>query len=163
VKIFVIPVPPTPKHSTAHPDLPSKYTTPVALTEGGSAGGIQTLPNGRLVFSRSSLTSPHDVFIFRGLKHLEDSIEADHEKTPAVFTGQLEQVTHFTEDVLKAKNLDAGEEFWFKGANDNDVQGWVLKPKGFKVGEKKRWPVVLLIHGGVCLDSHLARKSMICG
>ena len=64
------------------------------------------------------------------------------------FTGQVEQITRFTENSLKGKDLSAGEEFWFKGADDKNVQGWVLKPKGWKAGEKKKWPVALLIHGG---------------
>jgi len=44
--------------------------------------------------------------------------------------------------------LSPGEEFWFKGAADKDVQGWTIKPKGWKAGEKKKWPVILFIHGG---------------
>lgn len=152
MKVFVIPVPPTPRRSTTHPELSSQYIAPLALTENGSASGIQALSNGRLIFSRSSLTSPNDVFIIRGLKHLEDEIEAENKKL-VVFKGHAEQITHFTEDALHDKNLCEGEEFWFKGANDKDVHGWALKPKGFKAGEKKQWPVVLLIHGGVRLHT----------
>jgi len=50
---------------------------------------------------------------------------------------------------LKHKGLSEGEEIWFTGALDKKVQGWILKPKGWKEGEKKKWPVLLLIHGGV--------------
>jgi dipeptidyl aminopeptidase/acylaminoacyl peptidase len=148
VKVFVIPVPPAPEKHTAHPDLPAKYKTPVALTHNGAASGIQTLSNGRLIFTRSSFTSPNDVFVIHGLQHLEDEIEAENEK-PVEFSGRIVQVTRFTEDVLKEKHLGEAEAFWFKGANDKDVQGWALKPKGFRAGVKSRWPVVLLIHGGV--------------
>ena len=41
-----------------------------------------------------------------------------------------------------------GEEFWFKGALDRNVQGWISKPKGSRKGGEKAWPVALLIHGG---------------
>jgi dipeptidyl aminopeptidase/acylaminoacyl peptidase len=68
--------------------------------------------------------------------------------TPVPFGGQIEQITRFTKDELKGKNLDEGEEFWFKGANEKDIHGWALKPKGWKANETKKWPVVLLIHGG---------------
>lgn len=61
---------------------------------------------------------------------------------------EIQKITHFTETDLKDKFLDSGEEFWFEGAEGNTVQGWAIKPKGFKAGEKKKWPVVLLIHGG---------------
>ena len=47
----------------------------------------------------------------------------------------------------KGKTLSPGEDFYFDGA-EHRIHGWVVKPPGFKEGEKKKWPVVLLIHGG---------------
>ncbi|GLB38400.1 putative prolyl oligopeptidase family protein [Lyophyllum shimeji] len=146
VKVFVLPIPPTPSESTTHPDLPRKFTTPVALTHSKAASGIQPLFTGRLLFTQSSFTSPNDVFVIHDLKRLEDAI-LQSEK-PLRFEGEAKQITHLTEAALKGKNLSPGESFWFKGANDRDVQGWALKPPGWKGSEKKRWPVVLLIHGG---------------
>ncbi|KII90539.1 hypothetical protein PLICRDRAFT_106263 [Plicaturopsis crispa FD-325 SS-3] len=137
VKVYSLPVPATPSQSTTHPSLPPQYTQPTALTHTGAAGGIQALPNGRLLFSRSSLTSPNDVFVLRGL--------AANGTANAL---QTEQVTKLTEAALKEKALAAGEDIWFKGAGGRDVQGWVLKPKGWVAGETAKWPVVLLIHGG---------------
>ncbi|KAG6814233.1 hypothetical protein H0H92_015348 [Tricholoma furcatifolium] len=146
VKVFVLPVPPTPAKSTTHPSLSKKFTTPVALTDGKAASGIQALFTGRLLFSQSSFTSPNDVFIIRNLQRLEASILSNEE--PVKFDGAVEQITHLTESALQDLEFSSGESFWFKGALDKDVQGWVLKPRGWKEGEMKRWPVVLLIHGG---------------
>jgi dipeptidyl aminopeptidase/acylaminoacyl peptidase len=146
VKVFVLPVPPTPEESNAYSTLGPKYHTPVPLVQSGAASGIQPLSNGRLLFSRSSFTSPNDVYLIRGLKTLEDEIAAS--ETIVEFKGKIEQITHFSADTLEGKDLDQGEEFWFKGALDKDVQGWVLKPKGWKKSDQKKWPVVLLIHGG---------------
>jgi dipeptidyl aminopeptidase/acylaminoacyl peptidase len=143
VKVFVIPVPPTPEQSTTHPVLPHKYR-PSMLTDSRAASGIQTLANGDLIFTQSSFTSPNDIFVIHGLAQLEDSV--DRENGP--FKGQVEQITHFTQEALEGKNLSEAEEFWFKGAENKDVHGWVLKPKGWKAGEKKKWPILLLIHGG---------------
>ena len=44
--------------------------------------------------------------------------------------------------------LDLGtiEEVWFKGADGNDLQGWILKPPGFDPA--KKYPSILEIHGG---------------
>lgn len=67
---------------------------------------------------------------------------------PVSFLGRIEQITHFTEEDLKGKNLSEGEEFWFKGANEKDIHGWAMKPKGWRANEVKKWPVILLIHGG---------------
>jgi dipeptidyl aminopeptidase/acylaminoacyl peptidase len=144
--VFFLPVPPTPEHSTVNPTFPAKYTGPVALTHTHAASGIQTLPNSRLLFTQSSFTSPNDVFIIHGLESLEEDIKNNES---FVFQGSVQQVTRFTQDSLKGKDLSEGEEFWFKGAEEKHVQGWVLKPKGWKSGEKKRWPILLLIHGGV--------------
>jgi len=53
----------------------------------------------------------------------------------------------FAEEELKGKSLDAGEEFYFDGA-ERKIQGWILKPKGYDEGDKKKWAPLLFIHGG---------------
>ncbi|KAF8895353.1 Alpha/Beta hydrolase protein [Infundibulicybe gibba] len=146
IKVYALPVPPTPAHSSTDPDLSPKYTTPVALTHSHAASGVQPLSGGRVLFSKSSFTSPNDVFILRDLDSFEANV-LESDIAPS-FKGRTEQVTRFTEKDLEGKNLSKGEEFWFTGANDRKVQGWALKPRGWKAGEKKKWPVVLLIHGG---------------
>ncbi|KAF7980487.1 hypothetical protein HWV62_37978 [Athelia sp. TMB] len=145
VKIFVLPVPPTPKESTDNPGLPSFYTTPVELVGSAASSDIQPLGDNRLLFTQSSFTSPNDVFVLEGLKALEAELDGTRE---ASFKGSVKQVTKFTEEALKGKQLAEGEDFWFKGAEGKDVQGFILKPKGWKQGENKKWPVLLLIHGG---------------
>ncbi|KAF8645180.1 hypothetical protein AX16_008007 [Volvariella volvacea WC 439] len=146
VKVFVLPVPPTPNHSTTNPELSPKYVTPVALTHRGAASGVQALQDGRVLLSLSSFTSPNDVYLIRGLKHLEDEILASDD--PVTFRGNIERITQLTESQLKGKNLSVGEEFWFSGAEDKKVQGWALRPRGWSAGSIKKYPVVLLIHGG---------------
>ncbi|KAF9468512.1 Alpha/Beta hydrolase protein [Collybia nuda] len=146
VKIFVLPIPPTPSESSTNPKLSSKYRTPVVLVGNKAASGIQALFTGRLLFTQSSLTSPNDVFIIRNLQRFEE--ELSNSDVPLTFEGKAEQITHFTEAELKGKALSEGEEFWFKGANDRDVQGWVLKPRGWKHNQQRKYPVLLLIHGG---------------
>lgn len=138
VKIFVVSVPPTPR------DQPVHYATPLELTSSHASSAIQPLSSGRLLFTQSSLTSPNQVYILRGLDHLERDFK---NQELVVYRGQAEQITRFTEDALKGKDLVEGEDFWFKSA-ENDVHGWILKPKGWKAGERKKWPVLLLIHGG---------------
>lgn len=60
----------------------------------------------------------------------------------------IEKMTTWAEDELSGKHLHEGEEFWFHGAKGRHVQGWIVKPKGWQPDQKKKWPVVLLIHGG---------------
>ena len=134
--MFALPVPPTPEKSTNNPTFPSDiYKTPIILTASHSASAIQSLPNGRLIYSISSFTHPNVVFIIRGLSKPESPLE-------------YEQITRFGSESLADKDLDEGTDFRFKGADDREVQGWALKPKGWREDVEKQFPVVLLIHGG---------------
>ena len=47
---------------------------------------------------------------------------------------------------LHRVDLGQVEEVWIKGADNNDLQGWIIKPPGFKTGRK--YPSILEIHGG---------------
>ncbi|THH27569.1 hypothetical protein EUX98_g6611 [Antrodiella citrinella] len=145
-KVYAIPIPATPSASTTHPNFSAEYDTPVAFTHSGFASGVQALANGRLLFTRSSLTSPNDVFVLSGL----DSVDLHSKDVAAQIKKEvkIQQLTKFTADVLKAKSLSEGEDFWFEGALGKQVHGWINKPPGFKEGDKKKWPVLLLIHGG---------------
>jgi dipeptidyl aminopeptidase/acylaminoacyl peptidase len=57
-----------------------------------------------------------------------------------------QQLTRVNEDWLAAVDLGSIEEVWFKGADDNDLQGWILKPPGFDA--QNTYPSILEIHGG---------------
>ncbi|KAJ7189840.1 Alpha/Beta hydrolase protein [Mycena pura] len=145
VKIFALPIPPTPATSASSLDLPVD-NIPIALTHKGAALGIQPLSGGRLLFSASSFVSTDDVFLIHGLNKFEKDLQTK-QKSPE-FEGKIQRLTHLTADALNGKQLDEGEEFWFKGALDKDVQGWLFKPKGWKPNDRKKWPVAMVIHGG---------------
>ena len=125
------------------------------MTQHRAASAIQVLITSRLLFTQSSFTSPNDVFVIKDLERFEREVLQSDDLVS--FSGDIQQITHFTENALKDKRLDKGEEFWFKGANDYDVQGWILKPGGWKDGDTKKWPILLLIHGGALLCSPLFR------
>ena len=146
MKTFVLAIPPTPKSSTTHPDLAKKYATPVLITDSGAASGLQTLPRGRILITKSSFTTPNDIYLISGLVSLETKIR--HSIDIVSFDGQATKLTNFTQAALDGKQMSVGEEFWFKGANNVDVQGWVLKPYGWRMGQKKKYPAMLAIHGG---------------
>lgn len=145
-KLFVLPIPDTPDKSTTDPSLPPRYVTPKPLTHNGAVTALQILPNGRLIYSRSSLQGPNDVFIIRGLHEIETDLintqgDFKREATP-------EQITRFAEKSLAGKTLRPPEDFYFEGAEGKQVHGFVVKPYGWKEGDKKKWPGLLLIHGG---------------
>lgn len=145
-KLFVLPVPETPDKSSTHPSLPPNYTTPQPLTHSGAVTALQILPNGRLIFSRSSLRGPNDVFIVRELRQLETNLT--EAQGSFEWKGTPEQITRFTGEALAGKTLRPPEDFYFEGAEGKKVHGFVVKPYGWKAGDTKKWPGLLFIHGG---------------
>ena len=58
----------------------------------------------------------------------------------------LRPLTHHNEDLVAKLDVAKAEGFTFKGADGDDVSGWLVKPPGFDAG--KKYPVLFLIHGG---------------
>jgi dipeptidyl aminopeptidase/acylaminoacyl peptidase len=54
--------------------------------------------------------------------------------------------TEMNKDLLKKLRLSEPEEFWFTASDGVEVQGWILKPRGFQEGVK--YPTLIEIHGG---------------
>ena len=63
-----------------------------------------------------------------------------------VGTVEPEAVTHMNDALLAKIDMQPLESFTFKGANDDDVQGFMVKPPGFD--PNKKYPLKFLIHGG---------------
>ncbi|HEV2315708.1 MAG TPA: S9 family peptidase [Candidatus Acidoferrales bacterium] len=82
----------------------------------------------RLVFSRSSLTYPAEIF------------SANSDGT------DVRQITHQNAALLAPLELPAAEPFWFTGANNTKVEGLLVKPPHFDAA--KKYPMLLLVHGG---------------
>jgi dipeptidyl aminopeptidase/acylaminoacyl peptidase len=59
---------------------------------------------------------------------------------------QAEPVTHMNDALLSQIDMQPLESLTFKGANDDDVQGFMVKPPGFD--PNKKYPLKFLIHGG---------------
>lgn len=89
------------------------------------------------------------------------SINAEHNKAVIQFansttTGDIaildlqnnkfEQITMVNKDLLNECYVAEPEEMWFKGKDNWDIQGWLLKPYNFNESEK--YPLVLEVHGG---------------
>jgi dipeptidyl aminopeptidase/acylaminoacyl peptidase len=97
------------------------------LVAEGSVTGFDTSRKGMIV-AREDLKHPTDLYAAnangRGLK----------------------QITHFNAERLKNIRFGDPEFFTFKGAGGDSVQGYVVKPVGFKAG--KKYPVAFIVHGG---------------
>lgn len=65
-------------------------------------------------------------------------------------TGKTRQLSSINQSWLKRVDLGEVEEVWFKGPDQNDLQGWIIKPPHFD--ENKKYPSILQIHGGPWLQ-----------
>jgi dipeptidyl aminopeptidase/acylaminoacyl peptidase len=85
-----------------------------------------------LYFTRVSITAPNEIArleIFNG----------DPQGSP-------QTITHMNDALLSQIDMQPLESFTFKGANDEEVQGFMVKPPGFD--PNKKYPLKFLIHGG---------------
>jgi len=99
------------------------------VTNDGYNTGIDIMPDGKnLVFIRSYNDKPYELF-----------------KMPAA-GGEAYQLTFTNSTLLEELDLPELEEFWFTGAENTRVHGFIQKPPGFD--PEKKYPVVLNIHGG---------------
>ena len=59
---------------------------------------------------------------------------------------KAKQLSRFNRSYLRRKAQGAVEEVWFKGASNNDLQGWIMTPPGFD--PDKSYPSIMQMHGG---------------
>jgi len=64
----------------------------------------------------------------------------------AIGSREAVPVTHMNDALLSQIDMQPLESFTFKGANDEEVQGFLVKPPGFD--SNKKYPLKFLIHGG---------------
>jgi dipeptidyl aminopeptidase/acylaminoacyl peptidase len=60
--------------------------------------------------------------------------------------GKDRQITDFNKKRLQGLDLRPHERFTFTSSGGHNVEGWVMKPSGFKKG--KKYPMAVEIHGG---------------
>jgi dipeptidyl aminopeptidase/acylaminoacyl peptidase len=78
---------------------------------------------------------------------LRDAVDHPAEVYIATIDGMGEkQLTHENDALLAQLKLNPAEDFWFKGANGDSVQGMIVRPPNWQAG--KKYPVLFLIHGG---------------
>jgi len=104
-----------------------------------------------LFFTRMSAAAPNEIWKFE----LGEIPEAPFSRyrAPKKSDRQLvevpvvpEAVTHMNDALLSQIDMQPLGSFTFKGANDEDVQGFMIKPPGFD--PNKKYPLKFLIHGG---------------
>jgi dipeptidyl aminopeptidase/acylaminoacyl peptidase len=106
--------------------VPVAGGTPQQAAKGGSISSVQS-GSDFAVFSKSSLTSPPDLF----------RLGRD---------GVPQALTRENEAWLTQVSFEKPESATVAGAGGTPIQYWLLKPPGFDTS--KKYPIVFLIHGG---------------
>jgi dipeptidyl aminopeptidase/acylaminoacyl peptidase len=91
----------------------------------------------RLFFTRMAINSPNEIARL--------DLHGIHDSVPLVNVPTY-KVTHMNDALLSQIDMQPLESFTFKGANNDDVQGFMVKPPGFD--PNKKYPLKFLIHGG---------------
>ncbi len=94
----------------------------------GNAGGVQLAGSGKLLFSLDHLKAPAELY------------------TIGIDGSGLRQITAINREHLAQVRLGEPEQMSFKGAGDETVYAYIVKPVDFDPA--KKYPVAFLIHGG---------------
>lgn len=97
---------------------------PSSFGDAGTLAGPAVLQDGRIVATRNAIDSPPELVIIDG--------------------SRTDRLTHFTATALADIALPTVEEFRFAGARGDQVQGWLVRPRGTTAPG----PLVHMIHGG---------------
>ena len=90
-----------------------------------------------LFYTKASIAAPSEIW-----KHNVGNDELAIVDPPS----RPEPVTHMNDALLSQIDMQPLESFTFKGANNDDVQGFMVKPPGFD--PNKKYPLKFLLHGG---------------
>ncbi|MDZ4849146.1 MAG: S9 family peptidase [Pirellulaceae bacterium] len=105
----------------------SKSNVSLFSTDGGLHSGLNASQN-VVVFSRSTMNQPAEIFVQRG-------------RTPAI---NISQANHRLLSELKLPRPESIDQITIEG--DRKMQMWLLKPPNFD--PSKKYPTVYLVHGG---------------
>ncbi len=99
------------------------------ILEGHFIGSIRISPDGQtLFFLKQALHLPAELYSF-DLK-----------------PKRMIRLTNINGGLLADIQMNPVEEFWFEGAEEKRIHGFLLKPPHFD--DSKKYPLVMLIHGG---------------
>jgi len=90
-----------------------------------------------LFFTRMSAIAPNEIY----------KLEMPQNPELGTYISEpWQQITHINDALLSQIEMQPLEPFTFKGANDEEVQGFMVKPPGFD--PNKKYPLKFLLHGG---------------
>ncbi len=113
------------------------YRDDLAITSDGKS----------MLFTEMSIAAPNEIYSspasFKnpcGIRHKGEPKPMD-----CIYPNP-EALTHFNDAILSQVEMSPLESFWFTGAHNDKVEGFLVKPPNFDAS--KKYPVKFLIHGG---------------
>jgi len=97
------------------------------LVSQGWINSIAGIAGKQVIFDMDHLRSPSEIYAASGEK-------------------DMRAITRVNADLLASVRFGEPEQFVFKGANNDDVYAWVVKPADFDPSRK--YPIAFLVHGG---------------
>ena len=121
---------------------------PIRTLVYGFDDDVAVAPDGkRLIYSRISIKFPTEIYA------ADASGEGCPSRTGDVDTGKEScsltkdwRLTHVNDASLSQVEMQPLENFTFKGAHEDEVEGFLVKPPNFDAS--KKYPVKFLVHGG---------------
>ncbi|MGA8431103.1 MAG: S9 family peptidase [Candidatus Sulfotelmatobacter sp.] len=98
-----------------------------------------------LIFTRMSVMSPNA--IYKSGTELEECKSVPRSvPTTACRFAKSEQLSRLNDSLLSPIWMSPLESFWFRGAHNDEVEGFLVKPPNFDAG--KKYPLKFVVHGG---------------
>ncbi len=105
-----------------------------------ATGEIKQVTKDFMQINNYSIAGNMAVVMMSGLDYPGDLATIDLD------SGEANRITEVNKELLDECFISKPEEFWIKGIDNVDIQGWIQKPYGFVEGEK--YPLVINVHGG---------------
>jgi dipeptidyl aminopeptidase/acylaminoacyl peptidase len=122
------------------------YTAHITLAGDGKGLGAGQIFPGPKVHADDLAFRPNNVFLTRASIAAPNEIWKWTLASEQTSEESVGAVTHMNDALLSQIDMQPLESFTFKGANNDDVQGFIIKPPGFDPA--KKYPLKFLIHGG---------------
>ncbi|MBZ5688303.1 MAG: S9 family peptidase [Acidobacteriia bacterium] len=111
------------------------FNAAVVVREGFNDDLTLTSDGKSVIFTRMAISFPIEIYKTESQGDVSQRLKNPPEK-----------LTHINDALLSSIVMSSLESFWFKGAHNDKVQGFLVKPPNFDA--TKKYPVKFLIHGG---------------
>jgi len=100
-----------------------------------------------VVFTKMSITAPTEIYSLATSMKMPCNLRERGEPQPGdCKLPEAKALTHLNDSVLSQVSMSPLEPFWFTGAHNDNVEGFLVKPPNFD--PNKKYPLKFVIHGG---------------